>query len=684
VNSSHESLKLPQQHPLRTALARVASSSRLVVYLTCAVAAVAANYLLGKEMMWDTLAYHLYAGFSALHDRFGQDYFAAGPQSYFNPYAYVPFYLLARSGLPALVATSILAILQSGILWLTYEIAVAIAPTNSPAQRAAAGFCAVILAFANPILIAELGSSYCDITTAELVLAGWLLLVRAVRSPGTAGIVCAGLLLGGVSALKLSNAASALSAFGLLLFLPTSWRARIRFAAAFALALGVGFLIVAAPWSIRLERHFGNPLFPLLNGVFRSPDYTTGLMLDHRFIPDSFAEALWRPFAIAAPLAMLDDEYPSPDLRYAVLLILALLALLHLIGRRARSARSAADAFAHSAATRMLVALGCGFLMDWVLWLRMAANGRYFIAMACVAAVLVVALVFRTLAARPRVRNYLIGAILSVQAVQLSLGAAYRVHVPWNGGPWFAISMPKSLTKAPSLYFLYGNPSNSFLIPFLAPGSGFVNIGGAYELHARGANGRRIRSLIGQYEPHLRVVMLDTRRDAAVAATLPDFAWADDELGRFGLRADPSGCSRIVLGDTAPIVTLAGVEPTAAETQAAAHSAYLVTCPAVPDPAAGAALRNEERAANLVFDRLEDDCPMVFRPRHPVTRNYSEGNVHLWSRQYPGMGLDVYVGSGRRVVVRNFFRGGSTVDLGTERQWLTAPPYLECGRWGRR
>jgi hypothetical protein len=684
VNSPDESLKLPRDPPLRIVRARVAISPRLAVYLTCAVAALVANYLLGKEMMWDSLAYHLYAGFSALHDRFGRDYFAAGPQSYFNPYVYVPFYLLASSPLPALVATSILAVLQSAILWLTYEIAVAVAPSETPAQRAAIGSCAVVLAFANPILIAELGSSYCDITTAELVLAAWLLLVRAVRSPGMRGIVCAGLLLGAVSALKLTNAASALSAFALLLFLPAPWRARLRFAAAFAFALGVGFLIVAAPWSLRLERHFGNPLFPLLNGVFRSPDYTTGPMLDHRFIPGSLGDALRRPFEILAPVGMVDWEYPAPDLRYALLLVLAVLTLLRLAWRRATGAHlaDAGCTAAHSGSTRMLAALGCGFLIDWILWLRMAANGRYFIAMACVAAIIAVVLLFRLLAGRARLRNYLLGAILSVQVAQLALGAAYRVHVPWSRGPWFDLSVPKSLAQAPSLYFLYGNPPSSFLAPFLARGSGFVNIGGAYELHAEGANGRRIHALIRRYEPHLRVVMLDTRTDAAVAPGLPDFTWVGDELARFGLRADLSSCSRIVLEDTAPMVSLLRNGPRIAENPAEIHSADLVACRVVPDPAAGAALRNEERAANLIFDRLEEDCPTLFRPRHPATRNDSAGDLHLWVREYPGMGMDVYVGSGRRVVVRNFLRGGSAVDLGTERRWLTAPPPLECGWQG--
>lgn len=654
------------------------------------MAALVANYLLGKDMMWDTLDYHLYAGFSALHDRFGQDYFAAGPQSYFNPYLYVPFYLLARSGLPALAASSILAIVQSGALWLTYEIALAVASPETPARRRAIGLCAVVLAFANPILIAELGSSYSDITTAELVLAGWLLLVRALGSPGTAGVLCAGLILGGVSALKLTNAAHALSALVLLLFLPITWRARARQAAVFALALGAGFLLIATPWAIPLQHHFGNPLFPLLNDVFRSPQYSTGLTLDYRFIPDSLADALWRPFAIVAPVGMVDNEFPSPDLRYALLLILGLGALTRWGGLRLRGAGPGPAAgvsvggAARSAGTRMLAALGCGFLADWLLWLRASGNGRYFIAMACIAAVLAVALAFRLLAGRPRLRNYLLGAVLCVQVVQLAMGAGYRIHVPWDGGPWFELAVPKQLAATPRLYLLFGNPSNAFLAPFLPAGSGFINIGGGYELDPAGANGRRIQSLIRRYEPHLRVVTVDSRRGAGRLPGPPDLTLVDDELAGFGLRADPADCARIVLEDTVPTETFLATPSAPAATGPPPHMSYLATCHVVPSPTAQAAYHDGERSADIIFDRLEDACPALFRPRHLQTRNYSDPSLQVWAREYSGTGLTVYVGSGRRVLVRAMDRGGPPEDLGSEREWLTAPPRIVCGRQDER
>ena len=53
--------------------------------------AMVLNYAFGKEMAWDLLHYHFYSGFSALNDRFEQDYFAAGPFRISTPTRTSPF-----------------------------------------------------------------------------------------------------------------------------------------------------------------------------------------------------------------------------------------------------------------------------------------------------------------------------------------------------------------------------------------------------------------------------------------------------------------------------------------------------------------------------------------------------------------------------------------------------------------
>src|SRR3977135_2635427 len=147
-----------------------------------------------------------------------------------------------------------------------------------------------------------------------------------------------------------------------------------------------------------------------------------------RFIPDTFAEALWRPFAMLDPMQMVHEEMRSPDLRYAVLVVLLTVLLLQWLWRRlaSRSTQSAHAKLATS--TRVLAALGCGLGADWVMWLTASGNSRYFLPMACVAAVVIVGLLFRLFATRPKVRNYILAAIFGVQAVQLCWGTQYRWH----------------------------------------------------------------------------------------------------------------------------------------------------------------------------------------------------------------------------------------------------------------
>lgn len=240
----------------------IAAPYRLPVYMACTILALVTNYFLGKDMAWDDLSYHLYAGFSAVHDRFSQDYFPAGPPSYFNPYIYVPLYYLVGSGLSSLEISSVLAMVHSVMLWLTYELAVSVCPSHDKGQRLIFGLCGVAFALVNPILLQQIGSTFADITTGELVLAGWLLLALAVRVPSTARVICAGLLCGIATGMKLTNALHAVSGFAILTMLPLTTRRRIRQGLAYGISLGLGFVLFAAPWSYRLAQRFGNPVFP--------------------------------------------------------------------------------------------------------------------------------------------------------------------------------------------------------------------------------------------------------------------------------------------------------------------------------------------------------------------------------------------------------------------------------------
>jgi len=688
---------LPQRpHTASLPLRRVLTSPRLCVYLACTLLALLISYLLGKEMQWDTLDYHFYAGFSALHDRFAQDYFPAGSQSYFNPYVYVPFYLLARSGLPALAVASILAIVQSGVLWLTYELALEVAPAADGRSRLVMASGAVLFALANPILISQFGSSYADVTTGEVVLAGWLLLARALGRPRSSLIAWAGLLLGAASALKLTNSVHAVSACMLLLFLREDWRAKLRSAVIFGLTLVVSFTLVSIPWALHLERHFGNPVFPLFNSVFRSPQFLTAPMTDLRFIPDSLAAALWRPFAIAVPQFMVDDESQSPDLRYAVLLIVAALFAAHWLLRRWRRGQAHAAPSGSSQPARALAALCCAFLVDWILWLTAAGNGRYFVPLACVAAVIAVALVCRLFERQPKVRNYLVAAIIGAQALQLFLGTIYREHVPWGDAPWFEVDAPRVLAAKPALYFSYGVQSSAFLVPFLAPGSAFINVAGDYPLAPVGANGAQVALRIRRYSPNLRVLARVPRLLSDHSPLTADLSGADDALSPFHLRADASDCSVIVIHDegqamrmfvgAAPSVgggAAAGTE--APRTARLSNDGYVADCRVVPYAGMDAARLAGERRANLVLDRLEDACPQVFQPARAVTQYFGLNEHHgdIWGRRYLSTTLTAWTSDGWVRFV-DPLRGGPAAYVGAVGAFERGNVQMICGRRNER
>lgn len=672
---------LPRTATLRLAALRlVAASSRLWIYGGCTLLALLSSWWLGKDMQWDTLDYHLYAGFSALHDRFGLDYFAAGGQSYLNPYAYVPFYLLATSRLKAVVAATILALFQSAILWLSYDLAISVARPADRRTGVAIGVAAAILAFANPVLIDQFGSSFADITTAELVLAGCLLVVGALRTPTIWHIAAGGALLGAASAFKLSNILPAASLAVMPLFMPVSWGRRLGLVALLGLGAGAGFALVAWPWSVQLARHFGNPFLPLLNGIFHSPEYTSGPGLDYRLIPPSLGAALLRPFTIATRVRMVHMETVAPDPRYVILLFVGLSSLIYRLARRWTTRQVVARARLVSAEDRALLGLGCAFLLDWILWLLTSGNSRYFLPMACVAAVLVVALLFRLLARWPKVRYGVVAAVLGIQVQQVCAGSDFRPFLPWNDGSWFAIPRLPAADAARALYFSVGVQSNAFVVPFLPRGSGFINLHGDFVLGPEGANGAHILSLIRRFSPHLKVIVSDRRADADRRTDVPNPLDINDALQPFGLRADTDHCSRIVVPATPKVHNLTVGRAVPNLPTSDWYTVYLVTCDAVADGEAYGTIPPEGRSADRVLDRLEDACPAVLQPARSVTfRVQARDARDDWVRSYGNTNVDAWVSNGR-VYFQSALGKDAVHDLGPESAWETTPPRIACGR----
>jgi hypothetical protein len=293
---------------------------RAGVYALSTLVTVAFTLLSGKDLNWDALNYHYYAGFSALNDRFALDFIAASFQAYLNPYAHVPFYLMAKSGMPSIAIATVLAIAHSALLWLTYELALVLASPVPRVRDQMIAVSAVTMAAINPVFLQLVGSSFADISTGVLALGAWVAIARSFRGATFHAVAIAGILAGGATALKLSNAvlrdrsgdsdrllAWRLGASGACSNIVFD-RMRIDICRN-RCALGTSF--VAGGSAI----HF----FPFFNGMFKSSLFILEPIKHLRFVPESVVEGLWRPVAIAMPDALVHVEVRAPDIRYVLL-----------------------------------------------------------------------------------------------------------------------------------------------------------------------------------------------------------------------------------------------------------------------------------------------------------------------------------------------------------------------------
>lgn len=653
---------------------------RLLIYFVCTTAAILIILKLGKDLPWDTIHYHLYAGFSALHDRFSQDYFAAGPQSYDTPYAYVPFYLLVASGLTSLQIGLILAVVQSAILWLTYELALYVCPNESRHTRVAVGLLATALALANPILIQQFGTSFSDVTTSELVLLSWLTLAAAIQSPSLTKVFWGGAIAGIATALKATNAVEAMAAVGLIAMLPVRPLGLLKSAAIYGVACLLGFVVVSSPWSYHLQREFGNPVFPLMNNLFRSPYFTAQPLLHYRFVPAGIVDAILRPFVIAKPIYMIQEELRAPDVRYAALVLLSLVALsLWLFEHFGRSRSTGIRRGPMPSSSRVLLGLGLGLTTAWAAWLIASGNGRYFISMACVTAILVVGLLFHVLARWPKVRNYALLAIFLAQGTQLWIDAAYRWNpMRWTPGPWLSVQIPKKLVAEPNLYLTIGFQANAFLAAYLNPHSGLVNFTGSYPMAAQDANGRRVLALIKRFGPHVRMLMRGQFLSNDPESHEPQLTRIDTQLQPFGLRIDTSDCANIAVKGLPPdfrFTFVSGPSGHSPSDHGPPDVTYLLSCHLVPGAAGDSQLLASRGAVDRILDRLEDECPQLFQPSRAVSEPLGQG----WSRSYINTDLIAWVSRGWLKFDDPIYSTGLTF-IGQESDWLKGPVPIMCGR----
>jgi len=226
----------------------------------------------GMGLSWDAVNHQIYLGWIADQKRFDLDFWAAATQSFQFPYLYWPAYKLYSSGAGAIETGIVLAALQCTCVPAVWMLARVCVPEHSwfgTTMRAIA----MAMAFASSVVLSMFNTTANDLLSAIPLIWGVAIMSMVFVNDEKKRVamwhyLLAGALCGISVAFKLSNGPVAVSAPFLILLKMEGKRVNFSGALAAYLALILGFGLTYGPWGWELATRFGNPIFPLFNGIF--------------------------------------------------------------------------------------------------------------------------------------------------------------------------------------------------------------------------------------------------------------------------------------------------------------------------------------------------------------------------------------------------------------------------------
>jgi hypothetical protein len=361
-----------------------------------------------------------------------------------------------------------------------------------------------------------------------------------------------------------------------------------------------------------------------------------------RFLPDSWLEALLRPFLLADPSAGIYYEAAAPDWRFFAL------AVLLVIGVASRRF----GVWAQVEHKRLLLAL----VVLFYVWTFTIGNGRYFL----VGLLAVGPLVVLAALGLPGTRWFrwtTVATILLVQAWTLS--TMYRPNTwgmaKWRSGP--AVPLAASpLREKPAVFLSITGISYSLLVPLFHPQSRWMNLAGQIDMSPRLPEYAKARALLDSGLPMYIVApgygdgMDEQRQPNATIWKLIEHTLRQHRLEPAELRCATLASDLLPVADPstgkAPRQGVFWVCPVR-------HSAPAADDAAPDDPA-------QRDPEDDVFDRVEAHCPRYFPPGQAETRRYADHAL----RYYLSTDMRVFVEKNGEVRIK-YYRSVMPSIIGT-------------------
>jgi len=348
-----------------------------------------------------------------------------------------------------------------------------------------------------------------------------------------------------------------------------------------------------------------------------------------RFIPDSFWEALLRPFSMFFPDGGIYVEIMAPDGRFALFVLMFF--LLWMLGRRN---------VLKQAQVHVMLALALLVGLSFIPWLITSGNGRYFMYCLFVVGPLLV-MCIRALPTTAEFRLTLIFLVLSLQGYLLCLTVPWNNwnFFPWSRGPVFKVAWPEIATKPNKRVFVtVSSLSYSIIAPQMDPSTQWI---GLLSLDRR-------EDRIGLFEKAKRK-LADAERIDLIMPTIPDHADRDglpdpsmrlsinDMVAPFQLVLTEESNSCYLLPISQPLEKNDMVSLNDQSLKAPVFSFW--QCHLKIDHMQSISSQKEiPEIVETALNRLELTCPRFFRAGESSTMPLNDGGL----RNYPGSDMKIY------------------------------------------
>ncbi|RIJ23845.1 DUF2029 domain-containing protein [Henriciella barbarensis] len=462
------------------------------------------SMMVPRDASFDVAHYHLYNGWAALNGRDGHDLAPAEMHSFASPGWQVFIWLLIE-WLPGRAVAFLLGILQGLGLPALYALS-----RRVLARTGAKPSLLLVLSIAVAGFLAEaqfglFGSLRNDAVFTVVFFASLVLLFpRLDERLNWKRLAAASGLLGLCIGLKLTNAVYALFFATTALILMQGWRERISGTLVCAVFALIGIALTGGSSAFYLYETYGNPIFPLLNGVFDSPLGPEEAFRDTRYLPNGFFGALIRPFAFLFDGEMINEhDFFDPRLQLGYLASLALL-IPAFAWRRVNTKPGVREA----------CALAGGFIVMVIGWTFVFSIARYIIAAWMIGPLMAVLLIALW---RP---GWLAGSRAALVGLACAVGLSVMTQpsllrrAPWPANwsaPYVAAELPDEDAYSNAVIAFAGGYPGAFLSPFFPESARLTHlVPQDWSAPALEGYRSRIRELVRDPYTELYVVITET------------------------------------------------------------------------------------------------------------------------------------------------------------------------------